>query len=274
MVGLIGYARRYNMKPSVIVYMLLLVCLSCRQPAVLGTSPFTSQLEMNGLPEQVEAVNSILDEDKFYVSVEIVVHAEQIAQYPLMYEALNAALQEWTNQLPVCFTIYIEEQQLPFRLPFEPPSFVERWNVVEVLLDDLQSPPFSYSMGILGIWDPYGRQLLFDAEFLETQPDVAYPVALHELGHMFGLPHVVGIYEPAFSGWLVLPESEDAETYVMYPSYVSDKGQKALSEIEIEIARHHLLHWWTNPSDMYRNERCHLTTKTNSRRTRCGGYDG
>jgi hypothetical protein len=141
-------------------------------------------------------------------------------------------------------------------------------------MDDLQAPPYNYPVGLLGIWNPFAKSVIIDADLLENDAELAYSVALHELGHMFGLPHLVDIYTPATSGWIIVPDGQEAKSYVMYPTYLMDQKQNQLSALEIGIAKHHLLYWWTNPSDDHKNERCHLTIEPSYVKTRCGGsYD-
>lgn len=259
------------MKPSVILYAFLLAGLACQRPKVISVPP---SVEFTGQPATSTALDSISEEDTFYVSIEVVVHAGQMQQYPLTDAAVRNALAEWTKHLPVRLSLYTEDPTPSMYWPFGPPSYLDRWNIVEILMDDLQAPPYNYPTGLLGIWDPFAKQVLLDADLLENNPELAYSVALHELGHMFGLPHLVDMATPATSGWIIVPPGEDATSYVMYPRYVSGHGQNVLSQLEIDIARHHLLYWWTNPSDEYKNERCHLTMGPSRARTRCGGtYD-
>lgn len=247
------------------VILAVAACIACNQLAYNSTVPFTAQHTLAGKTTSVEelqgsAPNPVSPDDKFYVSMEVVFHASQAAQYPVTSAALQNALAIWATSLPVRLTVYIEDPSPPMPFfPFGAPSFLGRWNIVEILLDDLQSPPYNMRQGILGVWLAAERRIVLDADFLETDPAVAYSVALHELGHMFGLPHLVGWNTPAPSGWIVLPPDKDAESYVMYPSRIANKSQDVLSQVEIDVAKHYLLHMLTSPGTVHTIQECNLT---------------
>ncbi len=241
------------MKPSVLLCLACVACQSRPEPVDYGF--YASEFYINGLPTASEefnagANNSISEGDKFYVAVEVVLHAEQAAKYPVTHEALQMALDEWAKHLPIRLTVYIEDSTPP--VPMQPfmwfgtPDYINRYGVVEILMDDIQGAPYNRSLGILGLWLPDAKQILLDADTLEANPDMAYSVTLHELGHMFGLPHLVGFTEPAYTGTLVVPIAEDAESYVMYPTNIPGKLQQTLSQLEIDLARHYVLHSWSN----------------------------
>lgn len=239
-------------------------CIGCKQQSPTSTPPFTGQFTLSGQALSVDelqstAQDSVPFDNKLYVSMEVVFHAHQAAEYPVTSDALQNALATWADVLPVRLTVYVEDPSPPtFFLPFGRPSFLNRWNIIEILMDDLQAPPFNMRSGILGIWQPNEFRIILDADTLETDVAMAYSVALHELGHMFGLPHLVGWNEPAPSGWIVLPDGQDASEYLMYPSR-GNKSQDCLSQLEIDVAKHHLLHTLTSPGTWHTNEECNLT---------------
>ena len=61
-------------------------------------------------------------------------------------------------------------------------------------------------------------------------PEQAYAVGLHEIGHMFGVPHVIGAGEGGITGFVVLPQGYDATNFVMYPAAVGKHAQKTCQQ--------------------------------------------
>lgn len=236
-----------------------ILCLAC------------TTLERHGVVGQATSANQLLDtaqssingQDKFYVSVEFVVHADQIEQYPLTFKALQDAICEWSIHVPIRVSVYVQEQTPEVGWPFypEPINYLSKYDVINVLIANLQDVPYEGSPGLVGLWDNYNDKLLLDADKLEGNPTMAYAVALHELGHMFGLPHLVGFDQDGSSGWLVVPAGEDASTYVMYPSVSDNTKQTQLSAVEIALARHHVIHEWTNPMRVHQTDKCELTCR-------------
>jgi len=113
---------------------------------------------------------------------------------------------------------------------------------------------------LLGLWEPNNNRMLLDADTLEADPDLAYSVCLHELGHMFGVPHVVGYTQSAPTGFLVLEEGIDARSYVMYPHNVKDQKQDKLSPVEITMAQQYILYYMTHSMGELKKDSCELTT--------------
>lgn len=226
-------------------------CLSAVQES--GT---ITAITITGQSEQVEeamevATNVPTVADKFYVNFEIVVYQEEIDQYPITWENLRKALTEWSTHVPVRWTILTED----------PTTFVSvenRIGAIQIHMADMQGPEYELSRKLLGIWQPHLGRIIIDADFLEDNPDRAYAVSLHELGHMFGIPHVIGLTEIGFTGFIVLPEGADPTDYVMYHKAVIEKSQTTLSPIEIKLARHNVLYHWTRPDVNYQEHDCEL----------------
>lgn len=199
-----------------------------------------------------------VSQDKFYVIIEIVVYAEQIAKYPLTWSQTQAALAEWESKIPVKFKIYIED---PFTLnPFGFPDqiFHYRPYIQTILMSNLQSPELgAMQEDILGIWQPSIDRLLLDADTLENNANLAFSVALHEVGHMLGVPHVVNFGQHGLTGFIIIPDEIDATEFVMYPEAVDSNTQKTLSNIEIEIAKNYVLYRLTN-TDKFITRDCEL----------------
>lgn len=198
--------------------------------------------------EVVEVQNS-----NFHVSIEIALLEEQLSAYPVTFNAFNEALAEWALHIPVKFTTYVDPTStVPFQL-----SALSRSGIIQVTFGNLQE--YGLPPNLLGIWMPRKRHIMINAALLEDDSDTAYSVALHELGHLFGLPHIVGENEDANTGWIVLGPNEDGPSAVMYPRTVEEKKQKKLSQLEIALATHYLLHEWTDHMHLKKINECELT---------------
>ena len=189
--------------------------------------------------------------DTFYVNFEIIVFQHEIDQYPVAWENLQKAINEWSSHLPIRWIIFHEDDSNAF-------SILDRVGAIEIRLADIQDVPYNLSDNLIGLWQPHRGRILLDADALEINPERAYSVALHELGHMFGVPHIIGFSEMGHTGFVVLPEGHDATNYVMYPRAVQEHPQKELSPIEIKLARQNLLYHWTRPDVTYKECDCEL----------------
>jgi hypothetical protein len=192
--------------------------------------------------------------DTFYVNFEIIVYQEEIDEYPVTWENLQSALAEWSTKLLIRWVILIDDLSRGF-------SIEDRQGAIQIHMGDLQGDGYNLPEKLLGLWQPRQGRILLDADHLETNPERAYSVSLHELGHMFGVPHVISFSEMGYTGFLVLPMGVDATNYVMYPRAVVEHPQKQLSPIEIKIARNNVLYHWTRPDVTYKEHDCELYTE-------------
>ena len=207
------------------------ICVVLALWGLLGCNACDTKQERGAVKSN--AIDLATEEDKFYVNVNFKVYSEQIEHYPATWEKVQAALEEWSNMTPMRYIVFEDIDYIP--------------QSITIHLDDLSSPRWGFPDQYLGMWRPDESTILLDADFLETDPTKAYSVALHEIGHMLGVPHVIGFYEVGPTGFVILPEGEDAFGYVMYPRGVDGYNQAILSDLEIMFARHHLMHYITRP---------------------------
>jgi hypothetical protein len=176
--------------------------------------------------------------DNVYVSVEFSIDIQDFKQHTYFVNAFNAAVVEWAKHIPIRTTFYFDGLIVPF---FPIGSPVDRLNIIRIVFADLQGKPYNFAKNIIGMWSPGRRSILFDTDYFQKNPEEIYSVALHELGHLFGLPHIVNKHELGYTGYLVLAEG-DATDYVMYPAAFTNKPQDQLSELEIHYARHQVMY--------------------------------
>jgi hypothetical protein len=148
---------------------------------------------------------------------------------------------------------------------------IDRWELSAPvdfkIIDEMYGPRGSISVGFgtcVSIFDPTGmnilgffnpeQHILFFNERMESDAanfsdDSIYKTCLHELGHVLGLPHIVGkldddgneTFEAGGAFDIVLPTKAEAKKCIMYP-VSNDKDQEDLTEIEILWVRHALMH--------------------------------
>jgi len=180
----------------------------------------------------------------FRVNLNILTHESTQSNYPVTYTAIDRALKEWEKHVPVKFDVYMELENPPFGIT----GITRSLSPVRIIIGDLQSPQMGYEHldRVVGLWDPVQQRLLFDGDTLEIDSEMAYIVALHEVGHMLGVPHIVSDTEEfVFNGYIRV--KDNASGYVMYPN-VGNSQTGELSQIEIDIATNHVKHHMTGDS--------------------------
>jgi hypothetical protein len=185
----------------------------------------------------------------FLVQVEFVVFADEIKAHPTVFEKFQEAAAHWASVLPIHVETFVDDPSGPFW--FMSPNY----NAIEVHITDIQAAEYGASPYAIGLWDPDHNRLLLDADSLETNSAYIMSTALHEMGHMFGLPHFINKTDKARPGYILV---DGAEKYVMYPMIVLSEKQEQLSELEIDLASHYVKYVFTNPVRSKADKECAL----------------
>lgn len=200
------------------------------------------QVEPEILSTVVQQQTEVSDEpDSYLVRINFVVFEQEAAKYPKCAVAFGKALDEWVANLPIECAVFIEEPGLFAFMPFGPAMISNQRGIVRVHFADLTTPPYNRPSGILGYWDWGNNELVLNSLILELDEDRAYMVALHELGHVFGLPHFVNEKDMgATTGTYVIPDTHDARKLVMFPISSDLNKCSKLTKLEIALAEKNL----------------------------------
>lgn len=128
--------------------------------------------------------------------------------YPNIYVSFIQSCAIWERDTPIHINIH---------------KTLEKNDII-VDFTNLQGPPFYKEKNVIGFYVPQVKLLLIsDSLENENWPTnmgrAAVAVGVHELGHAFGLSHIVGpgnkLSEP---GDIMLGSDDEAMLYIMYPS--------------------------------------------------------
>jgi len=179
----------------------------------------------------------------YRINLNMISYEKYAEQYPNIHAAVNRAINEWEKRVPIDFSVIMEPKDPKFGVS----GFYSFLSPIKIIATDVHDPAIGFESipTMVGLWDAENGRLLLD-DSLEEDPDVAYAVALHELGHLLGLPHIVSPDEfLTYNGQIVV--EENAEDYVMFPRLVEDAPVE-LSELEIKMATEYVTHHLTSGS--------------------------
>lgn len=192
----------------------------------------------------------------FCVSLEFLINHNDQTNNPLMIKSFMDAVTEWSRHVPIRATFYFEEETPLIWFIGGAAAPEKRPGVIKVVIADLQAIPYRAEEDIIGMWEFTQNRLLFDIDYFRDNPDKAYTVALHEIGHMLGVPHFVNFKELALTGYVVVPANDIAQNYIMYPVINSKSPQTQLSATEIRIALHQVWYLITCPDGRIIGKNC------------------
>jgi hypothetical protein len=216
---------------------LCLLVASCCAPPEVGTEVATPVA-----PDEVASgPNSLPMEDEFMVRVNMAVLDSYEDDYPVMYQALMDAIQEWSGYLPVEFGVYKIGPKSGAFMPL---------GTTRVQMFDFHDEPDDNKIDYVGLFSFAENALRLDVADLQGDYDRSRAVILHEMGHMFGLSHVYGQNDRMARTGDIRLDIPTAKGYIMFYSSADgvDPGQKKLSELEIKLARDYILNILRTPN--------------------------
>lgn len=180
------------------------------------------------------------DQDIAYkVRVELVFSEADVKAYPELFQAFIGALQEWANVIPVEAIMMVPEKGSTVTTE---DLRRERYGIA--MVNFTHNIPSKDKQNNLGVWFSNVRVINLDLDDMYPNDifdvDMARAVSLHELGHMFGLPHIGNRGELDIKvGDLTV--ASGAESMLMHLEIPSDLKHVAISKMEMEYARRYLL---------------------------------
>ncbi len=150
---------------------------------------------------------------------------EECKENLMIYTSFLRAARLWESYLPIHETFVFEDTPL----------------AIKVRICDIQKTleKYKFSNSIIGIWLRADNTIYLDSDSLNLGAMLgvdAYEVALHELGHVFGLPHFIEKEMPDVLTGTILVEG--ATNYIMYP-YAGQLAH-APNLTEIFLARNYI----------------------------------
>lgn len=157
----------------------------------------------------------------------LVLNKENCEHYPIIHRCFLDAAKIWAEKLPIHFVV----------------TYDERISGVRIVFAELSDPPYNQPTILGGYYKEPIEQIVLDKDLEENHDIAAYgplitSVCVHELGHMLGLPHVVGP-SAAMRDCLEISSDQEAPYYIMYP-YVTPNFAQVIQDLELEYLRKNL----------------------------------
>jgi len=200
---------------------------------VVGAGYFTSiPQEIPGAPPTITKES---DPFEYRVFIEFLVHAEEANANPVLHTEFLRALDEWRKKIPIFPVIYIDTQMLrdtENKILLRPGMHVVRYSELD-------------NDNKLGMFSRENRMIIFNSKAIKEDAIIGYNTAVHELGHMFGVPHICGQAE---TGWLstgdiVLNTPNNFGPNIMFPFIVNKETRNTISVVEAKIATNYILNF-------------------------------
>jgi len=186
--------------------------------AALAASCCAPAATTQDVPENVFVTDS---GTQYKVRVEFALPIEYKTRYPFITRGFEDAVKEWARVVPIDPV-------------FIPSHVMGRRGVINVYI---ASRPDQRDK--LGLYYPSMDTLYLNSMSITTYDD-AYDVALHEIGHAFGLQHVTDVESNATTGSVVVL-NRDPEEMLMYGALTDGNKGVGISELAIELVRENLL---------------------------------
>ena len=202
---------------------------------IMLATAYDAQAPGTTVPVVTEAV-------PFKIKVEFVIYAADAVIYPHMIPAFTKALQSWSELIPIDVNVFVQPDGfLPVFLGLGNPSAYP--HIIHVRFSDFSLDKWRNS-GYVGVWVPFERTIYLDGKWLEGKPERALRVCLHELGHAFGVGHVVTEKSTmGVTGDIAISAEAMPQRYIMFPGGNQDENKYLLpSQIEVDLATEYILH--------------------------------
>jgi len=197
----------------------------------------------NAEPQFVSTVHIFNKNDIGYkVRMNFVTFESDVDQHPETNKQFQRALDTWADRLPLEAALFQEGHMtvLTLLVGTDIDVSLDPHNI-KVRFTNIHAPPYSMPDDNVGAFNHHTKELILD-DILEKDPDMAYAVSLHELGHVFGLPHIIGQKEFfGMTGNIVLSENMNPKSYLMYPEVSEENKCGNISNLEVDLATKYIL---------------------------------